>query len=75
MTDDIEQIVEEIIADAGVRHKANAVDYWNALRTVLEWWDELPPILRMVIERNGVEPWAIAKARRAITPQHNGPST
>jgi hypothetical protein len=64
---DIHELVEEIVGDAERRHHQRAVEYWNALHAVMQWWEELPPNLRQDIEGSGREPWAIVKARRALS--------
>ena len=52
--------------------KINAV-HWDALRGIIEWWDNLPPNLRQDIEGSGREPAAIARARKALpyNPHHS----
>lgn len=64
----LKRLVNELVADATARHQRRAVDYWNMLRDVVEWWDGLPPGLRQDIEGSGAEPGCIARARRFTLP-------
>lgn len=61
MTDDIlEKLVGEIVEEATARHRQKAVEYWNALRLVIDWWET----------NNGTDrtfdPYVITKARKLV---------
>jgi hypothetical protein len=48
-----------MIAVAHLRHRERAVDYWNGLREIVEWWDDAHGSYQD-------DPWQIAIARELI---------
>lgn len=64
----ISMLTGEIISDSERRHRAHAIDYWDTLRHIVEWWETLPPNLRQDIEGSGADPSCIARAKKFVRP-------